>query len=158
MRSGPFGSGSSSNYQPAIAKIDQPVKYRSVYLPVIRDNVTRSMEVFDFAESSMVVGVRESSNTPDQGLYFLNNEFVIEQSDAFARRIMKEKSNVREQVKLAFLLAYGREASSSELKAAEAFYRDFEVPRSRFNRNTGVQRLSALCQAIMASAEFRFVN
>jgi len=114
--------------------------------------------VFDFAESSMVVGVRESSNTPDQGLYFLNNQFVIDQSDAFARRLMKEKSQVRDQVKLAFLLAYGREASTSELEAAESFYREFEVSRSRFNRNPEFQRLSALCQAILASAEFRFVN
>ena len=75
-----------------------------------------------------------------------------------ARRIMKEERQVREQVKLAFLLAYGREASNSELKAAESFYREFEVPRSRFNRNPEIQRLSALCQAILASAEFRFVN
>ncbi len=147
-----------SNRSPVIAKIDQPVKYRSVYLPVIRDNVTRSMEVFDFAESSMVVGVRESSNTPDQGLFFLNNQFVINQSDAIARRIMKEKNQVREQIKLAFLLAYGREASSSELAAAESFYRKFEISPSRFGPNRSVQRLSAVCQAILASAEFRFVN
>lgn len=157
MNRGSSGSGRSSQ-QSAIARIDQPVKYRSVYLPVIRDNVTRSMEVFDFAESSMVVGIRESSNTPDQGLYFLNNQFVIDQSDAIARRIMNEKSLVRDQIKLAFLLAYGREATSNELRAAESFYREFDIPRSRFNRNTGVQRLSALCQAILASAEFRFVN
>ena len=117
------------------------------------------MEVFDFAESSMVVGVRETSNTPDQGLYFLNNDFVIEQSDAIASRIMKERSQPRDQIKLAFLLAYGREATSSELKAAEKFYQEFEVPgRSQFNRDASAKKLSALCQAILASAEFRFVN
>jgi hypothetical protein len=145
--------------RPAIAKIDQSLKYRSVYLPVVRDNLPRSMEVFDFAEPSMVVGTRETSNTPDQGLYFLNNEFVIQQSDAIAIRIMKEKSQPREQIRYAFLLAYGREATSSELNAAEKFYSEFEV-ESRFGRRgeVGFKKLSAICQAILGSAEFRFVD
>ena len=148
----------ASPTSPSLAKIDQPVSYRSVYLPVIRDNVTRSMEVFDFAESSMVVGVRETSNTPDQGLYFLNNQFVIQQADKMANRLIKEKSQVKEQIKLAFLLAFGRRANSTELRAAESFYRDFETSRSRFGLSSNVQKLSALCQGILASAEFRFVN
>ena len=116
---------SASSTSPSLAKIDQPVLYRSVYLPVIRDNVTRSMEVFDFAESSMVIGVRETSNTPDQGLYFLNNQFVIQQADKMAARLIQEESQIKDQIKLAFLLAFGRRASSSELRAAESFYRNF---------------------------------
>ena len=144
--------------KPSVAKIDQPKNYRSVYLPVIRDSLTRAMDVFDFAEPSMVVGTRESSNTPDQGLFFLNNEFVMEQSDLMAERIIKQESEIRDQVNLAFLLAYGRDASATELKSAERFYQEFEVPRSRFRKNANVQKLSALCQSILASAEFRFLN
>ena len=150
--------GSTSTASPSLAKIDQPVLYRSVYLPVIRDNVTRSMEVFDFAESSMVIGVRETSNTPDQGLYFLNNQFVIQQADKMATRLIKEESQIKDQIKLAFLLAFGRRANSTELRAAESFYRNFETSRSRFGPSSNVQKLSALCQGILASAEFRFVN
>lgn len=151
-------AGEISN-RPVIARIDQPLNYRSVYLPVVRDNLPRSMEVFDFAEPSMVVGNRETSNTPDQGLFFLNNEFVIQQSDAMALRIMKEKTQLREQIKYAFLLAFGREATSSELKAAGKFYVDFPVS-SRFGGrgDVSLKKLSALCQAVMSSAEFRFVN
>jgi hypothetical protein len=158
QRRGPSNNSEISN-RPAIARIDQSLKYRSVYLPVLRDNLPRSMEVFDFAEPSMVVGTRETSNTPDQGLYFLNNEFVIQQSDAIALRIMKEKQQVREQIKYAFLLAYGRQATSSELSAAENFYNDFEA-EARFGRRGEVsfKKLSALCQAIVGSAEFRFLN
>ncbi len=146
----------------AITVIDQPVKYRSVYLPIIRDNVPRALDVFDFAESSMVIGKRESSNTPDQGLYFLNNDLVIEQSDAMARRLMRESDDVREQIKMAFLLAFGRGPTAKELKAVEKFYREFESSispeyRDRY-RNDEMKRLSAICQAMMASAEFRFVN
>jgi Protein of unknown function (DUF1553)/Protein of unknown function (DUF1549)/Planctomycete cytochrome C len=169
----------SSLLKPSIESLDQPVMYRSVYLPIVRDNVPRSLDVFDFAESTMVVGQRESSNTPDQGLFFLNNSFVIDRAESMARRIMKETSNSGQQVQLAFKLAYGRPASQSELKSATEFYRSFQVESqqpSRFNdrrfrpgnRLPGsggessdspeLQKLSALCQSIMASAEFRFVN
>jgi cytochrome c553 len=152
------GKSGDSTLNPSVAKIDQPKNYRSVYLPVIRDSLTRAMDVFDFAEPSMVVGTRESSNTPDQGLFFLNNEFVLEQSDLMAERIVKQESQIRGQVNLAFLLAYGREASDVELKSAEKFYEEFEVPRSRFRKNVNLQKLSAICHAILASAEFRFIN
>ncbi len=145
----------------AITKLDQELKYRSVYLPVVRDSVARSLDVFDFAESTMVVGTRETSNTPDQGLYFLNNDFVIHQSELFARRLMSEHSDVESQVRGAFLIAYGREATNGEMYAAKSFYENFEGPRSmlrRGNDEAALKKLSALCQGILASAEFRFLN
>ena len=147
------------NRRRAINPIDQPVNYRSVYLPIVRDNLPRSLEVFDFAEPSMVIGQRDSSNTPDQGLYFLNNEFVIQQSDAMARRLIKAHDKVKDRLEMAFLLAYGRQASSAELRATSNFYRKFQPKISaRRSDDFDFQKLSAVCQAIMASAEFRFIN
>ena len=144
----------------SVTKLDQPVTYRSVYLPIVRDNIARSLEVFDFAESSMIIGTRESSHTPDQGLYFLNNDFVIEQSQRFARRLMDEHADVESQVRGAFLWAYGREATAGELSAAREFYENFEVPRGlqRGGNESVLKKLSALCQGILASAEFRILN
>ena len=161
--SGGNGMMSMSSDRGSITRIDQPAKFRSVYLPVVRDNVTRSMGVFDFAESSMVIGTRETSNTPDQGLYFLNNQFVVDQSEAFARRLMAESNEPSDQIKQAFLLAYGRESTENELAAAREFYENFSVSGSRFSRGrsrdeTALKKLSALCQGIFASAEFRFLN
>ena len=157
--------------RPAIQSLNEPANYRSVYLPIVRDNVPRSLDVFDFAESTMVIGQRETSNTPDQGLYFLNNKFVIEQADVMAKRLLDQSTNVNEQLEQAFLLAYGRPATSSELRAANSFYRSFRPTSSasstgatksgnalRGGRDQGLEKLSAVCQAIMASAEFRFLN
>lgn len=139
--------------------VDRPSKHRSVYLPIVRDNVPRSLEVFDFAESTMVVGQRETSNTPDQGLYFLNNGWVIDQADAMARRLMAESKKPNEQIEQAFLLAFGRPATGFELRAADRFYRNFRPTPSRSKSNdASLAKLSAVCQSIMASAEFRFLN
>ncbi|MDG2013128.1 MAG: DUF1553 domain-containing protein, partial [Pirellulaceae bacterium] len=130
--------------------------YRSVYLPVVRDSSPRSLSVFDFAEATMVVGRRETSNTPDQGLYFLNNPMVVELSREFAKQLMEFSDDSMEQVQQAFLIAYGRPATTSELQAAEIFLDDLAVKGS--NRQKKMETLTYLCQSIMAAAEFRIVN
>ena len=144
-----------------LSNVDQVADFRSVYLPVVRNGALRPMDVFDFAEPSMVVGKRETSNTPDQGLYFLNNPFVIEQSENFAKRLIQETDGVEAQIRLAFLWAFGRDATSPEISAAMDFYQSFDVTRRFRDRNSGSvehQKLSAICQGILASAEFRILN
>ena len=135
---------------------DPVAMYRSVYLPVVRDNYPRSLSVFDFAESSMVVGNRETSNTPDQGLYLLNNATVIEFSKQFAARLMKAAPDTESQIKLAFLHAFGRPATDSELRAANDFLDEIET--SEKGRKRRLEKMTYLCQSIMAAAEFRIVN
>ena len=41
----------------------EDAKFRSVYLPIVRDEEPRSLAVFDFADSSAIIGQRESSHT-----------------------------------------------------------------------------------------------
>ena len=143
-----------------VYEIDEYQIFRSVYLPIVRDNLPRALEVFDFAEPGMVVGKRETSNTPSQGLYLLNNEFVLKQSRELAERLVNEADSTSDRIRLAFLLAYGRRATEAELAAAKQFYDDFETRRSFRSRNDSVElrKLSALAHSILISAEFRYTN
>lgn len=155
--------------RPNLWSLDQPSTYRSVYLPIVRESIPRTMDVFDFAEASMVIGQRETSNTPDQGLFFLNNEFVIQQADAMAQRLLDHSDDLRTQVKQAFLLTYGRTPSHRELGAVVDFYRGFQpeaitVSRGRRSRpaesgaDLSLKKLSAVCQSLMGAAEFRYLD
>lgn len=142
---------------------DSTVYYRSVYLPVARNALPGSLEVFDFAEPSMVIGQRESSNTPAQALFMLNNRFVLEQSDALGRRILKEASTPVERIDLAFRLVFNRPPTADEIRASQQFFRNADTApaEGRGTRSAGEQRFAALsqfCQALFASAEFRYVN
>jgi len=128
---------------------DASVAYRSVYLPVARGLLPRALEVFDFAEPSMVIGQREASNTPAQALYLLNNRFVIEQSEVLASRLQQQADDRTSQVQLAFRLIYGRPATEQELAASRNF-----LQGSR-DASAG---LTEFCQALFATAEFRYVN
>lgn len=127
-------------------------KYRSVYLPIVRDQQPRSLDVFDFADPNAVVGTRESSSTSNQALYMMNNPFVIQQSERFAARLLAEASDPEQRVELAFQLAFARSPSDGELAAALRLVNDFststESPRA----------WSVLCQSLFAAAEFRYLD
>jgi len=144
--------GAAGRFRPGQVQgnpFDASVAYRSVYLPVARGLLPRALEVFDFAEPSMVIGQRESSNTPAQALYLLNNRFVIEQSEVLASRLQQESADRTSQIQLAFRLVYGRAATEQELAASQSFLlqaADVSVGLAEF------------CQALFATAEFRYVN
>ena len=134
----------------------EDAKIRSVYLSVVRDEEPRSLEVFDFADTSSITGQRETSNTANQALYMMNNQFVIQQSHAFAREVIAHSSRMNEQIKYTFLLAYGRPPTAGERSATAVFIRNF-VPSTN-DRPGSLQTLAALCQSLFASAEFRYVD
>ena len=149
--------GTVRGLRPDSMSWDESKTYRSVYLPVMRDNLPRVLAVFDFAEPSMVIGKRDSSNTPSQALYMLNNPFVIQQSEKLARRLINESDQMEQQVRLAFQLTYGRNPTLQEIASAKRFFEKFEPP-GRFQRSRNAAALTTFCQALFASAEFRFLN
>lgn len=129
--------------------IDGNFNERSVYLPVVRDSVIRPLEVFDFADPNRPVGQREESNTPDQGLYLLNNSFVVQQSGELANRLMEQADGKNDRIKLGFELVYGRPATRQEIRAAQKCY-------SSLKERSEQKSLAAFCQGLFASAEFRY--
>ena len=137
----------------------EDAKYRSVYLPIVRDEEPRSLAVFDLADSSTIIGQRESSNTADQALYMMNNPFVIQQSKALAERISQYYSTPGEQIRIAFTLTYGRPPTDGERAATASFLRSWRSS-SGGNQSTGngASPLAALCQSLFASAEFRYID
>ena len=139
------------------AQLDmEDAKFRSVYLPIVRDEEPRSLVVFDFADSSTVTGARESSSTANQALFMMNNPFVLQQSEAFARRLARAEQRLVDQIRLAFVLAYGRPATSCERAATAKFLSEFQDRSQATNQNA--EALAAICQGLFASAEFRYID
>ncbi len=61
---------------------------RSVYLPVIRNDLPELFDVFDFADPQATTGMRTDTMVGTQGLFVLNDVSVLAASDAIARRLM----------------------------------------------------------------------
>ncbi len=139
--------------------IDDPKDtHRSIYLPIIRDNLPEALAIFDAADPSLITAGREQTTVPAQGLYLLNNEFVLRASDAAAKQLL-DKNGTEERIQAAFVRFYGRPPTVAELKSAEDFvvaYRD-QAPKRRFFEAQQQRELwSAFCQALFASAEFQY--
>ena len=155
---GPFGMGRPGSGAPTAPP--DPV-YRSVYLPIAREQVPESLATFDFAGPSLVTGSREATTVPSQALYLLNNASVQRLSDAMALRLEKETADPEARVSGAFRLVFSRTPSSSEQAAAKRFFEQFRAAeKERARTPEGLERgaLSAFCQALFASAEFRYLE
>jgi cytochrome c553 len=134
---------------------------RSVYLPILRNNVPAVLDVFDFAEPSMVTGSRDVTTVAPQALFLMNNPLVLEQSRKFAERVLAEKQLTdHERVDLAYRIAFSRKPTGAEMRRV-ADYIDAFGAASKDAKDVNKLRLDAwatFCQALLASAEFRYVN
>jgi hypothetical protein len=141
--------------------LNRQVTYRSVYLPFVRDGLPESLALFDAADPNLVTGERESTNVPGQALYLMNNGFVLRRSDVMAQRLLKETEEAEERIRLAFKLAYGRKASTLEVEQAKGFLWSFTaaaVKKGEERKRAGYKALRSFCQALLVSAEFRYLN
>jgi cytochrome c553 len=139
-----------------VAAIDAADTHRAVYLPVVRDQVLESLALFDFADPSLVTSERATTTSPAQALYFLNSPFVIRQAEALAERVCALKGDDVHRIDRAYRLALARPPTSEERDRALAFLRDFAA-RKGATDPVG-KAWPAFCQALLASAEFRYLD
>ncbi|MHA3770875.1 PSD1 and planctomycete cytochrome C domain-containing protein [Verrucomicrobiota bacterium sgz303538] len=136
--------------------------YRSVYLPIVRDFTPEVLEIFDFAEPSLVVAARDVTNVPSQALYLMNNSFVREQSKAMCKRILAMPVSYPERITLAYKLALGRPPSTDERARADRYLLNEArelIPLKNGRVNDAAElSWSTFCQALFACAEFRYLQ
>jgi hypothetical protein len=123
---------------------------RSVYLPVFRNALPEALEVFDFADSSMVTGRRNTSTVAPQALFLMNHPFVLEHSQHAAARMLAEKLPDDEaRISRAYRLTLGRSPTDGERSVARRFLGRGGDPKEAW---------AALFHALFASADFRYVD
>ena len=143
-----------------IEKAGEASVQRSIYLPLVRTLVPRSLEVFDFAEQGLVTGSRDSTTVPTQALYLLNDPFVRQQARALALCVHEPKDlDDAARISLAYRLAVSRPPTVKEIERARVYLAGYEGTARA--ENAGDPRAAAwasFTQAILASAEFRYIR
>jgi hypothetical protein len=129
--------------------------YRSVYLPIVRDYTPEVLELFDFAEPSLVVAAREATNVPSQALYLMNNSFVREQAAAMAKRLLAMPGSEQARLTAAYRLALGRPPTPAEYQRADRYIRE---THAALPSPTAEVPWASFCQALFACAEFRYLR
>ncbi|MDF1824812.1 MAG: PSD1 and planctomycete cytochrome C domain-containing protein [Verrucomicrobiales bacterium] len=123
---------------------------RSVYLPVFRENLPDILDLFDFAEPSLVMGEREETNVPLQALYLMNSSFIAERSEAFAARLMSGESSRDLRIERAFHLCFNRAPDAEEMALIDQYFTSSDVDEK--------ETMIRVCQALLCSAEFRLAD
>ena len=121
---------------------------RSVYLPIIREQLPEALSLFDFPDPNGVSGERPVSTVPAQALYLLNNPFVIRQAESAADRLRASSGSTADKVARAYETFFARPPSAKEAQAALDFLGSYG--------RTATDRAAwtAFAQALFASAEF----
>lgn len=135
--------------------LHEPSNHRSVYLCYLRSSPPPELAAFDLPEFTSVTGQRDISTVPGQALHLFNNPFVIQQSESFAERVMSAASDRQQRIEFAWREALNRDATVQEIQEALNFIRTTE---QKSGPEPEPAAWVALCQALLMTNEFRYID
>jgi len=140
---------------------------RSIYLPVIRNNLYDVFQLFDFNDASVINGNRDSTTVAPQALFMMNSPLVEEASCQLAHQLTDFPE--KQQISELYRLAYGRQPTKSETNLARKYLKQFlttpvitqeqqdnEAPALPMTAE--FQALKLLCHSVLASNEFIYIK
>ena len=152
---------------------------RSVYLPIIRNDLPEIFDAFDFADPHATTGMRPRTASATQGLFVLNDESVRRAAESLARRILSrsadservsatsvspdarlaENEAVAGRVGVLFELVFGRVATPGERLEFLEFVHSLEEEISADGDDDARFRAwSMACHALLASSRFQILE
>jgi hypothetical protein len=132
---------------------------RSVYVQVRRSRPLGVLDTFDAPAMEPNCAARTASTVTPQALMFMNNEFVVSQSELFAERVRREaEADLRAQVVRAWRLAFAAEPSAEEIQEAMAFLAEQTATFQGKAPDPGRQALAGLCQTLLSANAFLYVD
>ncbi len=157
---------------------------RSVYLQVRRTMPLGVLEPFDAPAINPNCEIRPVSTVAPQALMFLNDRFVLDRATDLAERLRRESpGGLRAQITLLWRLLHGVEPDESEMRRSLIYLAEqTETLRATFNQmaarketkdsgakagktseiapalDPSLQALSSLCQALLASNRFLYLD
>lgn len=133
---------------------------RSLYLPVVRNNVFDMFQLFDFPDPAVSSSRRASTVVAPQALLMLNSDFVMKCAADCADRTLASASDDRLRLGQLYVQIYGREPTAVERHDDLAFVGEVSRTAATNADPDGGQRKAwtALCQVLFAASEFIYVK
>ena len=139
---------------PAVGLTETSHVRRTLYGIVSRRDPDKMLIAFDFPDANVSRARRDVTTVPQQQLFVLNSDFMIQSAEALAARLEKAASSDEQRIALAYRWAYGRAATADEVRFNLTFLRIAA-------KNRGEDQLSAwgqFAQAILAANEFTWID
>src|SRR5439155_12582514 len=113
---------------------DPNSKRRTVYARISRHELDGLLRLFDFPDANVTADHRNVTTVPQQQLFALNSEFMVNQAKAFAVRVAKAGSTDEDRIKAAYRLAFNRLPEPREVSIALAFLKLPSKPDDKLTR------------------------
>ena len=133
---------------------------RSVYLPVIRNDLPELFEVFDFADPHVTTGMRPQTMVATQGLFILNDDSVMDAAENVARHLMPDASNdEKAAVDKMFELLLNKPPTDDERRELLTFIHQTQKRLSdEGDKDAALRAWSMACHAIFASSRLQLLE
>ena len=135
---------------------------RSLYILARRNYHLTMLRLFDQPIVTRNCTVRKPSTVVTQSLALLHDDFVLEQAEYFADRVLEASSNTHDDSRIvaAFRISLGRYPSADEIEfARDLLDRQFEgFRRSKTEAEARRDALAQLCKMLFNSNEFLYIE
>jgi cytochrome c553 len=134
---------------------------RSLYLPVIRNNVYDVFQLLDYPDAAIASGDRATTTVAPQALLMLNSELVMQCAARFADNLLSGPGEDVSRLRQMYRIAYGRDATDAEASHSAAFLTELDRVLAKLHKDADQrhrQAWSALCHVVLAANEFVYVK
>ncbi len=128
---------------------------RTLYAVVSRSVPDAMLTTFDFPDANVSSDRRSVTTVPQQQLFVLNSDFMVDTARAFAGRLEKAAPDEDQRIVLAFQFAFGRAPTAGEQKLGRAFLQAAAANRLPQDKLTPWEQYA---QALLATNEFAWVD
>jgi len=138
-------------------KTTYDTRRRSVYLPVIRNNIYDVFQLFDGTDATVINGNRATTTVATQALFMLNGPLMMDSAAKLTGRLLADESlDDAARVRLLYEIAYGRPPTEREADRAQTAIARFEKDVQGNDRRAKAWALFG--HVVLAANEFVYVN
>lgn len=133
---------------------------RALYLPIIRNNLYDLFQQFDYPDPTVSTGLRNSTIVSPQALMLMNNDLVMQASDALAARLLR-MPDIDQRLQLAYQRAFGRGVRPVEVQRARDFLTVSDAALASDINDPAVREARAwslYCQTLFMANEFIYLR
>ncbi|MDE0863683.1 MAG: DUF1553 domain-containing protein [Rubripirellula sp.] len=128
---------------------------RTLYAKVSRNEPQGSddfLRLFDFPIPRASAAKRTSNVIPQQFLFMMNSQFMINRAKALSSQLQQQATNDEARIMLAYSLLYGRPPTHQELVIANQFL----APQA--TQHAATDRWQQYCQVMLSANEFMYIR
>lgn len=138
------------------ASLAEDTHRRSIYMFVKRALPVPLMSTFDACDTTSPTGRRDVTIVAPQALALMNNEWVHEETAAFAKRVLAAASSDSDRVDKAWCWAFGRRPAAPEREAALAYLQNRQAGNDE--AATSAAAWASLCHVLINANEFIYTD